>query len=322
MSAHPPAGPRVHPPRLGAPSPPGPSAQAPPEAHHPPGPHPSTRRGRSRIDPAGDDVAEDERIAATVTLTLTRPLDEDARLDVLRACATLARDGLIQEQPRLARYEIAAPDVVTLQVVFLGRAALERWRALGDAGPLGALALPLALAREPETRIVGDVDLEAGPAGLCACPSFTALVLRGPEHSPDDGGLLCAGCGWPVPGMRIPLRGDLDRWMDQHFHVFQLWMASDALEPLAQRQLEDLDSELNRAGRAVVSALAARVAARVFYWPFVPFDARSRQCPGCGGEGEPAQAQELLFCSPCRIAYAPARSIHPRGAPAAPGGSA
>ncbi len=140
-----------------------------------------------------------------------------------------------------------------------------------------------------------------------------SLILRYGWESP----LLCGDTYRPIPLYRLfdPRREEaiydtLRFWESTYRHLYGLWLASGAYETFAQKELEAIDSDLNKEGLKLRKEVEALTGSATYYHLFNDRNStvdkeNARRCPLCGGkwriEGEGPEAFIAFRCDRCRL---------------------
>ena len=140
-----------------------------------------------------------------------------------------------------------------------------------------------------------------------------SLILRYGWESP----LLCGDTYLPIPLYRLfdPQREErifdtLRYWESTYKHLYGLWLASGAYESFAQKELEAIDSDLNKEGMRLRKEVEALTGIATYCHLFnnrncTVDEENARRCPLCGGkwriEGEEPEAFIAFRCARCRL---------------------
>jgi len=124
------------------------------------------------------------------------------------------------------------------------------------------------------------------PDEECDCRTPGPIVLQ-PHLTSNP--LVCLACHGEIAPERLAfdaaLAVQVAQWQQFHDAFYALWLDSGEFEDWARKELEDLDSVVNRRGRSLVAKLNA--VHKSYYWVFRDsgHDAyqRATGCPTCSG---------------------------------------
>jgi hypothetical protein len=163
-------------------------------------------------------------------------------------------------------------------------------RAMDDAASVPAMQRPL---RGIESRIVGVPVNErftlACGEDTCYCEheEWRSLTLIS-DTILGTSPVVCNECGGIVARYRLRLGGptgaQLWSWDVQYDSIFACWLASADYESWADKELHDVQSNLNEAGIALACSIAKDIACEVNYYLAASEDAGHARCPRCGEE--------------------------------------
>ena len=242
----------------------------------------------------------DRPVAARIRLRIKDPRGSLEGIDLLPNA--LCEAGLIRREPRLMRWSVDDPAVLEIVVTFVDRGAARSWaRDPRVRRYLGTATRRLARGRARTVR-ERDYWLEVDDERVCSCERSPWCMLQGPPIWRDEV-LWCGACGLAVPKRRVdePCAGG---WAEAYRHIYEIWLASGVYEMWAERELSDLRSELNRAGRRLAREYGRTTGVPVYYELFFAEPGQRPLCVNCGRatrdvEGWPA----WRVCRRCRLMF-------------------
>jgi len=195
---------------------------------------------------------------------------------------------------------VTLPETTALATEYHSPAAKQALLALGDAG----LAFP-------KMSVLGE-DLMSNHTDPCGVPAALILYCR---FGLMNSALYCAEHFAPVPLYKLlptsgPDHQGLIRWQLQFQALDEIQMQEQRVLPkVAQNSLQQLNSTLNRQGRAFAAKIAKQQQLPVY---FALYSGTShncagesdKKCPGCGADWRLPEPMHQLFdfqCQDCRL---------------------
>lgn len=146
------------------------------------------------------------------------------------------------------------------------------------------------------TIAVGHIGTNIDSQEYCSCSKRTIIEMQTFANDIDSV-FTCCACGKPIALYELPYLDNQDdhwrivNWQNTYRSVDTLWL--DGLsDRFTGNQLVDIDSTLNKKGRAIANEISQKIAAKVYYNIFddltkkVRFEKingkRTRLCPCCG----------------------------------------
>lgn len=154
-----------------------------------------------------------------------------------------------------------------------------------------------------------------GKPGLghpCQCDKPEHYLLM-TDYLSIESPVRCGNCDLPVPLYRLPQYYDhgympILSWCSNYISCDRLQMNCEVGERWAMRQMQDLDSPLNRQGREICRKIEELTGVPTYYFLFnyskYKRDSTDRPCPGCGGEWGLASQLHGRYdfkCESCRL---------------------
>ena len=141
----------------------------------------------------------------------------------------------------------------------------------------------------------------------CDCGSPTWYMMY-TDLATEESPIVCGDCGKPVPLYKLPAVPDKEgqsnflNWQDQFKALQKLDMYNYA-PSFTDREMYDVNSRINKMGRALCRAMEGAKKVPVFYHLEQKKDAAAT-CPICGREWSRTANEEISgkLCTFCRIA--------------------
>ena len=241
----------------------------------------------------------DRPVAARIVLRLKNPAAPLDGLELLSG--TLLEAGLIRREPRTLRRSLEDPEALELACTFVDGQAARTW--LRDPYVLRHRGQDLRrlLQGRPRTLRERDYWHELDIERVCACAARPWYMIQGPPW-PRDEVYWCGECGLPVPNRQI---GDVDAasWAASYRSVYSLWLDSGLYEAWAERQLSNVQSELNEEGRRLARRAQMRLGVPVFYELFIAEPGQHPECLNCGRSTRDIGWETWRACRACRLMF-------------------
>jgi hypothetical protein len=210
------------------------------------------------------------------------------------------RPALMEEGQEFAFLDRVGP----MMVVVFGRDREPGMAHFLFARRVGA-SLAAAFAQEAPER----PDLLAPPAPTpenerCGCrPGRPIKLMQTLTYNP----IHCLECNREVSPESLTLPPELTQavshWRNLYDAIDRLWLDSGAYEAWAEAELSNLESPVNREGRALQAAL--NPLRRCYYYGFQGRISAQGLCPSCGQAmtALPSAGAEQLLCEDCSLVF-------------------
>src|SRR5690606_15060264 len=124
-----------------------------------------------------------------------------------------------------------------------------------------------------------DFWIELDDERVCRCSTSQWYMIQGPPAWRDEV-FWCGACGLAVPDRRLGVVG-VTSWAKSYRSMYSLWLESGLYEAWAERELSDIESELNMEGRRLARLAQRKLGVPVYYDVFSAEIERHAVCRGC-----------------------------------------
>lgn len=242
----------------------------------------------------------DRPVAARIRVRIKDPTKPIEELDLLPTA--LREAGLIRREPRLTRWAADEPGVIEFTVMFVDGEAARTWERHPHVRKYLDEETRRLMRGRPRTVRERDYWVKVDDDRVCPCARSPWFMLQGPPIWRDEV-LWCGECGLAVPNRRVPEPG-AGGWAEVYRHIYEIWLASGVYEMWAERELSDLGSELNRAGRRLAREYARETGVPVYYELFFPEPGLHPVCVNCGRATREVEGWPTWrACQRCRLMF-------------------